>query len=360
MPEVEILHTLNDLSEKHADELKQIVTDDSSSVCWNWLFVQESLCLRLGYKPCYYVLFEKNEAQALFISTVLPGIFIRKGVMKPAPIRLFLGGNPLGSSSSLFAHPSVSLETFARLILSNPPASHFPLVSLFTTYGSAASAFERYTEKRYIKRPWFPTAFLDTTFSSFEEYLLSLQGSWRQIIRRNIRKFEREGCTLIRVNTLEGISDKIHELYYAVRMKYNNSPFGLDDIFFKTVEIMMQGEMRFIIAKKREKIIGFTLISKKKNIMAGRFVGIDYQIAKDTAVYFNLFYETFRLAMDEKIQRVYLGTSQEDVKRRLGCRFDTPTAFLGSPSLLMSMSIRISEPFWKGMFPKISIDSGLE
>ena len=111
-------------------------------------------------------------------------------------------------------------------------------------------------------------------------------------------------------------SNQLYKLYLnvALRNDDSNMPYLLNENFINNLEELMSGEFEIRIAKHETNIIGFTLALQKGLHRSLRFIGLDYNYTKNTALYFNLIYDSIERAIEKKNQYLHLGVTENNIK----------------------------------------------
>ena len=321
---------LNSIPSLIRDNIATIVNSDEYIIHYNWLELVESSCLKLGYQPCYIVGFWGQLVMGMAVNFILPGFRVKNGRAKHDILKLSMGMLPLSYETNIFLDSQEYQEVFLKGYLSIIQKKWLPTVYFFLPFTMYENLFENILGKKYLKRPYYPSAYLETNFNSFDQYLHSLKCKRRRSVRKNVEIFKSHNVSFEYCENPGQYQDRLYELANNVSQKNatHGSPFLLDRSIFKLLESKMKQHFHLILAKKENEIIGFSLILEKNNVFDYRAVGLDYFYSKDAAVYFNLFYEVIRLAINRKINRIEMGITQIHIKKRLGCSLRQEHAFI--------------------------------
>ena len=88
------------------------------------------------------------------------------------------------------------------------------------------------------------------------------------------------------------------------------------------------------IIYRGDKPVAFAVGIVTKEAYYGLFIGLDYAAKQEADLYFNLFYETLRYAMQRRVRHVYMGSDSDRFKLRLGCRREPRSVFIRLHGLL--------------------------
>ncbi len=325
---------LNKIPSFARNDIAQIIDFSKDIIYYNWLEVLEVSCLKQGYEPYYIVAFSGQQVMGMAVNFLLPGFRIKAGRVKKGYLKLFLGILPHSNVANIFLRNQEYQEVFMRGYLSKIYKRLSPTVHLFLSLKKHENLFENVIERNYLKRTYYPSLYLDiTNYNSFDQYLKQFTSRQRYKMLSAIKRFESKGCYFEYCQNPGQYQNRLFEL--TKNVSQNNikwgSPFLLERSTFKMLESKMRGKFYLVLAKKEDKIIGFSLTLKKNNLFNFNTVGLDYDYVKATSIYFNLYYEVIRLAIKLKINRIEMGMSQTHIKRRLGCDIRQNHAFFTTP-----------------------------
>ena len=183
----------------------------------------------------------------------------------------------------------------------------------------------------YTKFPNIVTFYLDVNWSNFEDYVKSLKLGRRRTVRHEIKKCSENGVTIKEESISENIAEKLSELGANVSSKYSHTEqTRLDPSFFKTLQKYAKDKARLFVARKNDKVVGFSLGLQHKDVLDMYMYGCDYASQTNTSfIYFNLgYYEPIKLAIDEKIKKIYFRYLNEKAKVARGCRPEQTYSFI--------------------------------
>jgi uncharacterized protein len=178
----------------------------------------------------------------------------------------------------------------------------------------------------YLGSPMEDTYYLDTPWSSFENYLGSLDSNKRRNVRREIRQCADSGVTIQREYELSDLSDELSHLYKNLHQKYNRGrPCPLRAEFFNGLSSYAKGKVRLITARKNGKLAGFCLMLCHNLTLDTFIAGFDYNVqTMRDYTYFNLcFHEPIKMAIEEGLKRINFRGASDEAKQRRGFRRET-------------------------------------
>ena len=205
--------------------------------------------------------------------------------------------------------------------------SSFPYVSEFED-----SLVHNLPDFGYQLLPSENTLTLDVKWSSFEDYLENLEShKIRTTVKREIRKCRESGVLITEEHDFGDLAVTLARLHSNLFSKYNKgigSPRGVS--FFKGLYDYAKDKTRVFVAKKNNKIIGFSLSLQQKATLDVHLCGFDYDTQANTDfTYFNVvYYATIEMAIKEKIRKIHYSIKSERVKQKRGCKLERNYSFI--------------------------------
>jgi predicted N-acyltransferase len=193
----------------------------------------------------------------------------------------------------------------------------------------------------YMKFPTITTYYLESKWSSFEQYLKSFKTKTQNEIKRQIRKFE-DTQIVITQKDFGAFAEKFSELSANLASKYCRTK---QDSVLTSLFVMLnkytQDKIKFFIAKKNNNIVGFSMFLRHNDVLDAWIVGFDYQfLTKTDFTYFNLcYYLPTQWAINEGIRKIYYRWKAEDIKMKRGCIPEKNFLFVKCNSWLFSILI---------------------
>lgn len=347
---IRVVPRIEDMSVTIQRQVESLVNSSREPVTFGWIRLVERACASQNYKIFHYLFSRDTDGECISgysFNVMLPGISAKNGASTRGPLGVFSSMLPLSNSTNIFVEEH-SRGEFIQGILARMPKSWWPVLHIMLPHSSLEPEIERLTEQRFNKLPYYPGARLNLSFSSFDEYLQSLPPRWRRNIRSMQRKFTDAGCHFESIESASEHRERLYALYLnvALRNGKHGSPYLLHSGFVQDIEKLLPGQYEFRLAKRGSKIIGFVLLLSKANQIEARFMGQDYEHARETALYFNLFYESIRFAIERGATCLHMGITGREVKRRLGCDFEYPSFYIGGSPRWIGKMIK-----WIGAIP---------
>jgi len=180
---------------------------------------------------------------------------------------------------------------------------------------------------------------LDVRFKDFPDYCAALKSHYRSDVRRSERKFRASGFRVAQMHDAEEIrrvyTPEVHRLYEAVVAK---SPVKLEVLpieFFRELVRQFPGFVTLTAIYDGDRVVAFNWGMMDGRVHHYLFCGMDYAVARDADLYFNLMYHQLDDALRRGPDRIEVGQTADTFKARLGCR-PTPRYFYVKPRGLLA------------------------
>ncbi|HYS19289.1 MAG TPA: GNAT family N-acetyltransferase [Candidatus Binatia bacterium] len=180
---------------------------------------------------------------------------------------------------------------------------------------------------------------LDVRFKDFPDYCAALKSHYRSDVRRSERKFRASGFRVAQMHAAEEIrrvyTPEVHRLYEAVVAK---SPVKLEVLpieFFRELVRQFPGFVTLTAIYDGDRVVAFNWGMMDGRVHHYLFCGMDYAVARDADLYFNLMYHQLDDALRRGPDRIEVGQTADTFKARLGCR-PTPRYFYVKPRGLLA------------------------
>jgi predicted N-acyltransferase len=172
--------------------------------------------------------------------------------------------------------------------------------------------------------------YLDVKWSTFDDYLGSLESKIRKTVRREINKNIDCGVIIEQRKDFESISLLLSEFHSNLFYKYNNKISPFHPLFYEKLSEYMKEKVWLFIALKENKIVGFSLLLRHGKILDVFIAGFDYDHqTKTDFTYFNLiYYIPIRAAIEEGIEKIHFRGGAKNIKLRRGCKEENIEMFV--------------------------------
>lgn len=156
-----------------------------------------------------------------------------------------------------------------------------------------------------------PTILLTNHFKNWDEYISSLRSNYRR--RLILINNENEDLYFRKVSCSE-FNHEMHQQYLDVYKRSSGKLEKLTLEFFKN----LPPEFKLTVCLKKEKIIGWNIALKDKDVYYFFLGGIDYSQNKTYNTYFRLLTSIVRDGIESNVQTIELGQTAEIGKMRMG------------------------------------------
>jgi predicted N-acyltransferase len=185
---------------------------------------------------------------------------------------------------------------------------------------------------------------LDARFSDFADYCAALKSHYRSDVRRSERKFRASGFRVMQLHDAEAIrrlyTPEVHRLYEAVVARSAVKLEVLPIEFFQEVTRRLPELVSLTAITHGERVVAFNWALMDGRVHHYLFCGIDYAVARDGDLYFNLMYHQLDDALRRGPERIVVGQTADTFKARLGCRATPRYFFVKACGLVAGAALR--------------------
>ncbi len=183
----------------------------------------------------------------------------------------------------------------------------------------------------YSSFPNILTFYLSVQWNNFTDYLNSLKPGMAKKIRREIKKCAENEIVISEEKINEDIVEKLSQLDSNVFSKHSGTNnYRLAASFFLDLQRNAGDKIRLLVARKNERVIGFSLSLQHKKTLDVYMYGADYEAQTNTSfAYFNLvYYKPIQLAIEEGINKIYYRYFLAKSRIDRGCRTEQTFSFV--------------------------------
>lgn len=296
----------------------------------------------IDYKFWYLLIKENNTiiASACLFSMPLSLDLLCTGVIRSISIKvrklfkkfliihpLIVGSPPSLGNNTVILSPDADKDKVLALIKINVEEiavkNQLGLIAYKEFESKDCSFMDKLSnEYNYIKVNSLPTNKLELKWNNFEDYLKALRTPYRQSINANIRRLNKGTAKTEIITNINEIFNNYHfDLYKSVLDK---AEFKLEELtidYFKRMSGIPNSQACLVSINKEGLMLGYFLVcNSEKDTLAAMFAGINYQYNRQFDIYFNLFYEVIKLAIDRNKTIIEFGQNSYQFKSRIGCR----------------------------------------
>lgn len=181
-------------------------------------------------------------------------------------------------------------------------------------------------EPRFFFVESLPTTLLQLPGSTHGGYLAAINTHYRSKIKKRKAVCDESGITWRVASSSRGHEAEIIRLYQQV-VDHSHSVFErLNPEFFKQVERMLGDDAFYVLGTQQvagtERLVACELVmcDRDGGTIHPIYSGFDYELKRDTNVYFNLFYHVIEEAERRGFSRIHLGQTSYEIKAELGAR----------------------------------------
>ena len=263
---------------------------------------------------------------------------------------------PLSIYTEIGLHPSVDqremvgeLLSTMKQVASEEGASLYGFMYLS---GKEALFSQILKENGFFGSFIVPAAYLDISWDTFEAYTRHLGQNMAKNIRREIRQNLEAGIKIEEVTDFEPLAEEFARIFGQLfnRFKEKNCPFT--PAFFRELPLRCPGMMTSFCAFQGEKLRGFSIVLKDRDIWRVVLASQDHTNFKKDNTFFDVaFYTPVRESIKQGVKRIYYGTENYETKLRRGCQLDPLFMWLRSPqkkiNLLLPMWMRVLDLWYQ-------------
>jgi len=182
---------------------------------------------------------------------------------------------------------------------------------------------------------------LDSNWKSFDDYLQAMKTKFRVKARKALKLSKELKIIEVTSENIDAFLPKMIELYSKVA---TNAEFNLHDFNLNTYRTLVADFSELYILKTywlQDKIVGFSSALKNGNTLDAHFVGIDYQLNKQYAVYQRMLYDYIDLAISEKFSAINFGRTASEIKSSVGAKPQDLTMYLRHKNSLPNKILKL-------------------
>jgi hypothetical protein len=171
-----------------------------------------------------------------------------------------------------------------------------------------------------------PGTRMELRWASFDEYMGAMRTKYRHQLKKDLKAGE--GLEFALLDSFADLAPRATELYRNVVAHAAAILQVADDKFFAAVSDFEQAHLLVARPRGGGDVIGVNLLLFGDAVMHNVYVGFDYEQNKRYRIYFNLFEQSLRLALERRCRVAYFGQTSYDFKARLGANPFTLTAYM--------------------------------
>lgn len=169
---------------------------------------------------------------------------------------------------------------------------------------------------------------IDENWKNFDNYLASLKTKFRVKAKRAIALSKNLKVQEVTAENIDDHLPKMIELYSKVK---NNAAFNLYDFNLLTYKNFIENLSDNYIIKTywlENKMVGFLSALNNKSSLDAHFVGIDYQLNRQYAIYQTMLYDYIEIAIKNNFKVINFGRTASEIKSSVGAKPQDLTMYL--------------------------------
>ena len=260
-------------------------------------------------------------------------------------------GSPFGEQGLMGIAPDVAdTQELLRSVASELTAfcrrQELSLI-IFKDYSEQdAAALGMLAGQGFFKSDSFPSAIIDLPYKTFDGYLASLSNSARKDLRRKLKKASDTGMLTTKV--VERVDDIIDDIYSLYMSTYTAGAMKFEKLtkdFFLTCAENAGHRCRYFLYYIDGKLAAFNLCFVHGDLFIDKFIGFDYDIARQYSLYFVSWCENVQWCLNNGIMRYQVGQTDYEPKTRLGCRLVPLYAYVRHTNGLVNRCLQVLAQF---------------
>jgi predicted N-acyltransferase len=240
------------------------------------------------------------------------GVFIKEGQDKKAIIK------ELAESINLFVNSDKKLKKQIDAFL----LKDFAKESLFITDELKDFGYHTFSVEPNMQLQ------LQDDWGTFDDYLASMKTKFRVKAKK---AFKQSKEIRIEEVTLKNINEKLPKMTALYEKVALNASFNLGNFNLKTYKDLKEKFGNDYILKTywlEDKIVGFISGVINQESLDAHFVGIDYQLNREYAIYQRMLYDYIEIAIQKKIKTLNFGRTASEIKSSVGATPQDLTMYL--------------------------------
>ena len=159
---------------------------------------------------------------------------------------------------------------------------------------------------------------LHTDWQNFDDYLASMKTKFRVKAKK---AFKQSAHIRIEEITLINIEEQLPKMTVLYEKVASNAGFNLGSFNLETYKDLKEKFGENYILKSywlEDKIVGFISGIINKDSLDAHFVGIDYQLNREHAIYQRMLYDYIEIAINRKLKTLNFGRTASEIKSSVG------------------------------------------
>tara|TARA_R110002049_G_scaffold2846_1_gene23114 strand:- start:12181 stop:13341 length:1161 start_codon:yes stop_codon:yes gene_type:complete len=159
---------------------------------------------------------------------------------------------------------------------------------------------------------------IDENWMVFDDYLAAMKTKFRVKAKK---AFKQSKAIRIEEVTADNINNQLPKMTALYKKVAANAAFNLGEFNLETYKGFKEKIGENYILKTywlENKIVGFISGVINKNSLDAHFVGIDYELNREHAIYQRMLYDYIEIAINKKIKTINFGRTASEIKSSVG------------------------------------------
>ncbi|MEN8964755.1 MAG: GNAT family N-acetyltransferase [Polaribacter sp.] len=182
---------------------------------------------------------------------------------------------------------------------------------------------------------------LDKTWNTFDDYLQDLKTKFRVKAKKALKLSKN---LYVKDVTKDSIAQQLSEMEELYKKVAKNASFNLNDFNLNTYqEFMHHLDNNYIIKTYylENKMVGFMSGVINNDSLDAHFVGIDYNLNRELAIYQRMLYDYIKVAIDNNLSTLNFGRTASEIKSSVGAEPQDLTMYLRHKKSITNKIIKL-------------------
>ncbi len=177
-----------------------------------------------------------------------------------------------------------------------------------------------FTDRKFYEFQAQPTMVLDVRhdWESFDDYLAAMSSKYRVRVKRAFKKGKDIVRKELTLQEIEENKQQIFDSYQNVAAKAVFNTFTFTPDYFPSLKRELGDKFKLIACYIHDEFVGFYTTIKSGNELDAHFLGLDYQVNRDSQLYLNMLYDMIRIGIDEGVHQVTFSRTALEIKSSIG------------------------------------------
>jgi hypothetical protein len=182
---------------------------------------------------------------------------------------------------------------------------------------------------------------IDPAWRTYEDYLAALDAKYRRNAKDQVKKLTAAGCVIEPLTDLDGLTDRMHDLYLSVHDNAQVRLVTLRKSYLPSLARALGDDFRCTVARRGDQILGFITSLRGGDTAVGYYIGFDRTAAAEgLPIYLRLLHSTIGDAIGWRCKRLSLGRTALEPKAALGAKPEPMSVWLRHRVPAMNWMIR--------------------